>query len=377
MGTLKSNQWIWSAAVAAIGAAAALCGAAQAADVGPYTPPVETWTGFSLGVGGGIAFLDADVNSKASRRDEVGQCVSETIHFDSRDEVNSNDFIDVPCDPAFAINPILDLTQSAVFNIDDLSDTGGFVTVQGAYDYQFAPRWVAGVFVDADWYDLSADARQTHAFSQTIVVPDQCPGGICPAQLNGNRNINLKSVTTIDALISPEWSISVGGRAGWLATPNTLLYFLAAYTHTELDDARVNVGITDALKGLNTGTFTGDIVFGENFRNSPTSLLVKLPDSLDGFSLGGGGEVKLGGPWALKGEYRWTHLDGGSGRASSSHFESSPTLIKCLINEGAECSALLDFREAKSQASADFDLDIHTVRAVLTYHFWTGRGYGG
>jgi opacity protein-like surface antigen len=103
--------------------------------------------------------------------------------------------------------------------------------------------------------------------------------------------------------------------------------------------------------------------------------LVRLPDSLDGFSLGGGGEVKLGGPWTLKGEYRWTHLDGGSGHASSKNFQSIPYSLEPF---GGMTSAPLDFHDIKSQASANLDnVDIQTVRAVLTYHFWTGGGYGG
>jgi opacity protein-like surface antigen len=103
----------------------------------------------------------------------------------------------------------------------------------------------------------------------------------------------------------------------------------------------------------------------------PTNLLVKLPDSLDGFSLGGGGEVRLGGPWTLKGEYRWTHLDGGSGRASSTASELA------FISQEVDVGHLA-FHNVQNQASANLDdLDIHTVRAVLSYHFWTGGGYGG
>ncbi len=112
-----------------------------------------------------------------------------------------------------------------------------------------------------------------------------------------------------------DWSISVGGRFGLLATPGTLLYVLGAYTHAELDKSRVNVSIDDPL-----GSFI--ILRSPN----PTAIALDLPDSLDGFTLGGGGEAKLGknSPWSLKLEYRWSHFDGGSAGGSSSDEECFP-----------------------------------------------------
>ena len=106
------------------------------------------------------------------------------------------------------------------------------------------------------------------------------------------------------------------------------------------------------------------------FSNKATSILVKLPDSLDGWSLGGGAEAKLGGPWTLKLEYRWTHLEGGSGRANID-------VAQCCF-EGRDSGGNQLFRNINSNASADFDFDEQTVRGALAYHFWSGGGgYGG
>ena len=60
--------------VTSLGISVLFATVAQAADMGPYASPtpIETWTGFSVGVGGGVGFLNSDVNAKASRTDGVG-----------------------------------------------------------------------------------------------------------------------------------------------------------------------------------------------------------------------------------------------------------------------------------------------------------------
>jgi hypothetical protein len=135
---------------------------AQAAGLPP--PPVQTWTGFSVGVGGGVEFFNADVNAKASRTDTVGECESQPI----TNPPSLDPFLNAPCDPSYTEFPPKDLfsaKQSLTSNLNDLGETGGFFTVRGAYDYQFAPRWVAGTFVDGDWSDVSASASQTQTSS--------------------------------------------------------------------------------------------------------------------------------------------------------------------------------------------------------------------
>ena len=260
----------------------------------------------------------------------------------------------------FARFDLLDINQNFASRLSDLGGTGGFFTVQGAYDYQFARRWVVGGFVDADWSSISGHSKQSSSSSLTLLpgsVPDLDDDEL-EAALGGIAGFNVPlGSATIDSKIATDWSISVGGRLGWLASPSTLLYVLGAYTHQELSNAQVKISIADPLKPL--GEIGLDI-------NSPTSLLVKLPDSLDGFSLGGGGEVKIGGPWTLKLEYRWTHLEGSSGKASSKDNQSV----------GFDIASL--YRNVNSMASADLDLDVQTVRGAVSYHFWSGgHGYGG
>lgn len=314
----------------------ALIGQARAADLGPYgaAAPIDTWTGFSVGVGGGIGILNGDLKTNAARTDTIGVCI---------------------LDCGFTLD-LLDINQDYASTLDDLGGTGGFFTVQGAYDYQFAPRWVVGAFVDADWSNIGGSSKQSSSASLTLLpgsIPGDLPEEIPEEILDGIGGFNVPlGAATIKSEITTDWSISVGGRLGWLASPSTLLYVVGAYTHQELSTAQVKVSIADPLKPL--GELGLDI-------NSPTSLLVKLPDSLDGFSLGGGGEVKVGGPWTLKLEYRWTHLEGSAAKASSKKDQ-------CCV--GFELIGL--YRNVESTASADLDLDIHTVRGAVTYHFWSG-----
>jgi outer membrane immunogenic protein len=87
------------------------------------------------------------------------------------------------------------------------ADGDGFLgTVIIGYDRQFAPGWVAGVFADFDFSDISvADVDQT-------------------------------------------FSWAIGARLGGLITPKTLLYATGGYTQTELEGG---------LEGTADGFFVG------------------------------------------------------------------------------------------------------------------------
>jgi outer membrane immunogenic protein len=289
----------------------------------------ESWTGFYVGGGGGIGFFSTDVSSSSSRTDEVGFCRVE----DGRKKCERKK--EKEGDKKF--QPFASLLQSQSSNAD-LGDEGFFGTVQLGYDKQLGQRWVIGGFVDADWYsDLEAKSHQSSSSSLNIDLKHLL-----------KLDLPLSNLST-DTSIGVDWSISVGGRFGFLATPGTLLYVLGAYTHAELDKSRINVSIDDPLNSL------------KFFKSNPTTFALNLPDSLDGFTLGGGGEAKLGknSPWSLKLEYRWSHFDGGSASASLSDSEC----IRIYKHLGIG-------RDTESTASANLDdIDIQTVRGVLTYRF--------
>jgi outer membrane immunogenic protein len=76
----------------------------------------------------------------------------------------------------------------------------------------------------------------------------------------------------VTATLSDSWTF--GGRAGYVVNMDTLVYVLGGYTQANFD---LPLGL-----------------HGDN----PT-----------GYTVGGGIETKLGGPWSLKGEYRFTRFD--------------------------------------------------------------------
>jgi hypothetical protein len=224
--------------------------------VRPTEPPPLLSRGTQL-------FENALSNSEASRTDGVG-CAPNSVGY-----------------PPDVVLREIDQRYNSSFS--DLGGTGGFFTLQGAYDYQFAPRWVGGAFVDADWSNISANAKQTSNSSVSFV----CPSSDCQDQPDGSFST---SKATIRTKVSTDWNVSVGGRIGWLANPDTLLYFPAAYTHADLGDAKVNVNIPDPSDLICSARW---LTGYSPFPNSPTSLSAKLPDSLDGWSLGGGGEARV------------------------------------------------------------------------------------
>ena len=215
-----------------------------------------------MAAGGGVAFISPHINSSNSRTDKVGKCRSETI--EAQDFfVQLDSFFDAPCDPTKSATPLLDLTEGASSNNISLDEMGGFFTVRGAYDYQFAPSWVAGAFLDSDWSDIRAPASQTQTSSQTITryfLEGE------DSAIKTSRVSKFVENTTLDTLVRTDWSISVGGRLGWLATRKTLLYVLAGYTHASLDEARVKVSIADQLTD-------GVDFLDTSFSDNPTSLL--------------------------------------------------------------------------------------------------------
>jgi outer membrane immunogenic protein len=182
-----------------------------------YAAPAASWTGFyiGVGVGGGASVTDLSVNVEEYR-------YLEAKSFDG--DYDSNSF--------------------ELFGLDGIGGEGVFGTVQVGYDRQLSSHFVLGAFVDYDFSDISTEIRAS----------------------NGRESFS----TDLD--LDHMWSVGV--RAGFLTSPDTMVYALVAYTQGE----------------YSADDFDFDL-------------------DVDGWSVGAGIETRLSDNLTLKGEYRFTQFD--------------------------------------------------------------------
>jgi outer membrane immunogenic protein len=261
---------------AALAASVCTAGSAFAADMyepgsmkdAPMAAPVVyDWTGFSIGAGIGGAFMNYDGGAAGT--------------FDV-----------APPGPVDAF----------AFPLED-DDGAIFGTVQLGYDRTLPSRFLIGVFAD---YDFSGGTETS--FGGTSVLTTGAPGD----------TLGFAGTAEVDN------SWTVGGRLGFLATPETLVYGLIGWTHADL-----NV----------SGTYATDIVGG-------TPVSFSSEEDMDSVTIGAGVETMIGRGVSLKLEYRYTDLDG----------LSEATVLDGIGGVGSEGVAV-----------TDVDTDLHTIRAVLTW----------
>jgi len=228
------------------------------------------WTGFYIGVGGGGAFAQHEHSAK----------LTETTQ------------------PLYG-DPVVN-----AFRLWDLDNgrSHAFGTVTIGYDHLLRSHWVAGIFVDYDFGNGKDDAR--------ILA------------VGPLSNINVSND------FRHAWSI--GGRLGFLSSPNTLLYLSTGWTQVSIDR-----DVSFWLDGtLHRHSFDKD---------------------RDGWFIGAGIETQLA--WlhpglSLRGEYRFTRLDDEHRRLDLG--EAAYCGEACVMNRR------FDF---------DHDIDVHSLRVVLAYKF--------
>jgi outer membrane immunogenic protein len=247
---------------------AALVAPAAAADLPVKAPPpAPTWDGVYLG--GSIGWEKNDTNWNTNCLTSTGQCP----------------------DPSGPFNP----DGSSPFNFSTSGARyGGFFGV----NWQVLPAWVVGVEVDAAW------TNQSSRVAGLVGCATFCGafGGV-PLTAAGDST----SVGT-------NWDGSIRARAGYLATPDFLLYGTAGLS---LKDSSAAMSCTGA-------TFGQRLVFGTVASpwcafNEGQSFVNRVQT---GWTAGGGLEYRAYGNWFVRGEYRY-----------SGYQSWSPTFFQGTIDE--------------------------------------------
>jgi outer membrane immunogenic protein len=258
-----------SVALAALGAII-LATPAVAADVTAPMPEAYNWTAFHVGIGGGgnFGFVQEDADSFANKDD---------VFF-----------------------------ESGAHNAD-LGDAGWMGTIEAGFDYQI-DSIVIGVLANYDFGKTSMKNK-----SNTDVI-----------DITGFDEDNATYETKWE--IGDSWAI--GGRLGFLAMDNALIYVLGGYTEAKIKSE-------SEIRDDNNGNFA--------FHTSDSSWE-------DGWFAGGGIEALLTDNISLKAEYRYN--DYGSVNRDDEAFNSIPFSQFSFAN-----------------SNQDGDVTVHSVRAVLSYRF--------
>ncbi len=198
------------------------------------------------------------------------------------------------------------------------SEWNAFGTVMIGLDRQLSNRVVAGVFGNVDF----GSSETNFGFNVS--------SGTSSANVSGN----FKS----------DYSATVGARLGYLLNEKTLAYGLIGYTRTTLSGS-VNASISDS-----------DPNFGD------LSMSKKFKENIGGITLGVGAERQITSNWSARLEYRYTWLGDLEAKLSGSASDAS-----AAYND--YCKAHDWTTDLDSETSINFDPNLHSVRAVVTYKF--------
>ena len=187
-----------------LGAVAAFTAPALAADMAVKARPVApvayapSWTGCYVGGGGGYGLWD---------QENVGYVGPFTITpppITPLTAATEDTIAAAVLPPQTPRGPLT--TRTRYTDTVDSGGRGWFGTVQGGCDYQFplsSYQLVIGAFGDYDWSDIHGK----HAFAGLPLVANE--------------------------KLSSQWA--VGGRIGWVALPNFMVFFSGGYTEATFD----------------------------------------------------------------------------------------------------------------------------------------------
>lgn len=274
-----------------------------------------TWDGVYFGVGIGAGSFDYDLPGRGRKSKRVRERDCEGI---SEDEIclDPSDWYKIAdwwFEQGYSTGEDEDYDYSKDIHTSN-DDWNIFGTVQVGIDRQISQNLVIGAFADYDFYDSGS------SFSKPWVENGDDEIG----SLSGN--VELENV----------WSL--GGRIGVLVTPRFLLYGIGGFTQANLD---------------------ANLTFVLNDDYGTETLSVNLPDTLRGYFLGAGGEIKLRDNLSFKLEYRYSDFNSVSASASKTfvNYDIHPNGFSTLEHENTYSRAV----------NAELDAELHSARAVLVF----------
>jgi outer membrane immunogenic protein len=288
-------------------AVSALSAPAIAADMPVPAAPVATWTGFYVGANAGYALSNTSVNGVGLPN-------------------NCTAAVNIGCIglPGFVGTNVYGLTsaQAATFSTPS-SQNGGFLGGgQFGYNYQLGTNSVIGLEAD-----LQAMANNNHAF--TFASSTTVPGTAVP----GFQGFPVNQTATVSTKL--DFLGTIRARAGYLWTPEFLLYITAGLAYGE---AELNSTITQNTLGFAPYTAVG------------SSSNVRF-----GGAIGAGLEWMLFRNWSVRAEYLYVGLDNRGAETANS------ALINRDVVNGGNLSSVTVL------TSARFNENI--ARGAVNYHF--------
>jgi outer membrane immunogenic protein len=283
-------------------AVSAMIAPAIAADMPVPAAPVVTWTGFYVGGNAGYAL---STNSSVNSVGLPNPCTATGS---------------VGCAglPGFIPNNVYSLAsaQAATFSTPS-GRNGGFIGGgQFGYNYQFGSNTVVGFEAD-----LQAMTGSNHSFTSVTATPAPTFPGF-PVNQTATVSTKLDFIGTVRA------------RAGYLWTPNFLVYITAGLAYGE---AEINTSITQSV--VSPGL-------------TPYSAAGADSNLRFGGAIGAGLEWMIAQNWSVRGEYLYVGL--GTANVNS-------TLVNVDHINGGNLSS------TAVVTSARFNENI--ARGALNYHF--------
>jgi opacity protein-like surface antigen len=207
--------------------------------------------------------------------------------------------------------------------------TGSVVNLFGGYNWQLSPTWVVGAQLEGTVFsDITSKAIGPRSAISTRTTTDTFLG------VTTTSTTNSTSFNTDQLLDELRSTFSFIGRAGFLATPNFLIY---------------------ALGGGTLGNFV-------------------VPDDFDpfggqrskwklGYTVGAGGEWKMNKNWFLRAEYRFMAFKVDRDQSSSSSTSST------FVSPGPPIEIEQSTFQSTSARSSSNNINIHLGTIGVAYRF--------